>query len=196
MSVLKFGIKGKKSDINIKSLSTDNKTKDSSNLVERVNQFQSGSQINGQLVSQNSCYFNGIINGNIEIHNKLVLGENSEVIGDVYAKNLLIKGKVKGNIIVENKIILSNSSNISSNSLYTNLIEVENGAVLNVSNLVMQAAEKNALLFPKLPVFAVSESSNYATGTTPKPKSTNTIPEINTSNDDDNTFFFKIFQNQ
>jgi cytoskeletal protein CcmA (bactofilin family) len=194
MSFLKFVGKGKKSETNLKSISLDNKTKESSNIVERVNQFQSGSQINGQLVSQNSCYFNGIINGNIEIHNKLVLGENSEVVGDVYAKNLLIKGKVKGNIIVENKIILSSSSRITSNSLYTNLIEVENGAVLNVSNLVMQAAEKNALLFPKLPVFAVSETPSYIT--TSKPLNTKISPEINSSNDDDNTFFFKIFQNQ
>ena len=194
MDILKLLKLRNKSDLNLKSLSIDNKSKDSSNIVERVNQFQSGSQINGQLVSQNSCYFNGIINGNIEIHNRLVLGENSEVVGDVYAKNLLIKGKVKGNIIVENKIILSSSSNITSNSLYTNLIEVENGAVLNVGNLVMQAAEKNALLFPKLPVFAVSEAPSYATIS--KPLNTNISHEINSSNDDDNTFFFKIFQNQ
>lgn len=189
MSVLKIRNNKKKTDI--KSLSFD-KTKDSPNYVERVNQFHAGSQINGHLVSQNSCFFNGIINGNIEIHNKLVLGENSEVNGDVYAKNLLIKGKVKGNIIVENKIILSGTASVSSNSLYTHLMEVETGAVLNISNLVMQPAEKNALLFPKLPEFVVSESASVSNNM-PKVTVRDVTSDIN-NNDD--TFFFKIFQNQ
>lgn len=191
MSVLKFVGKGTKSDENLKSLTIDNKAKESSNIVERVNQFQAGSQINGHLVSQNSCYFNGVINGNLEIHNKLVLGENSEVVGDVYAKNLLIKGKVQGNITVENKIILSSSSSVKSNSLYTNLIEVENGAVLNINNLVMQAAAKNAALFPKLPDFTVNNSKSIS-----ESKPLNISREINSNINEDDSFFFKIFQNQ
>ena len=191
MSVLKFVGKGKKSVENFKSLSIDSKAKESSNTAERVNQFQSGSQINGHLVSQNSCYFNGIINGNLEIHNKLVLGENSEVIGDIYAKNLLIKGKVQGNITVENKIILSSSASVKSNSLYTNLIEVENGAVMNINNLVMQAIAKNATLFPKLPDFRVNENKSIT-----ESKPLNVSREINSNINEDDSFFFKIFQNQ
>ena len=191
MSVLKFGGKGKKSSDSLKSLSLDSKAKETSNIVERVNQFQAGSQITGHLVSQNSCYFNGVIKGNLEIHNKLVLGENSEVVGDVYAKNLLIKGKVQGNITVENKIILSSSASIKSNSLYTNLIEVENGAVLNISNLVMQTAAKNAALFPKLPDFKVNNNKHIS-----ESKPLDITREINSNINEDDSFFFKIFQNQ
>ena len=192
MDVLRIGRKGEKSVLNFKkSLSIDTKNKDLSNIVERVNQFQAGSQISGQLVSQNSCYFNGVINGNIEIHNKLVLGENSEVNGDVFAKNLLIKGKVHGNITVENKIILSSSASVKSKNLNTNLLEVENGAVLNINNLVMQASSKNAALFPKLPDF-----SNNANKPINESKPINLSREINSNINDDDSFFFKIFQNQ
>ena len=160
MEALKIWEKAKSSIQNLKSFSVDNTKKNNSNLAERVNQFQTGLQITGQLVSLNSCYFNGKINGNIEIHNKLVLGENSEVVGDVFAKELLVKGKVIGNIIVENKLTLSKSSSINSKSLHTALIEVENGAELNVKNLVMQSQDKLSGLFPKLPEFEVKEQYN------------------------------------
>lgn len=186
MEAQKIWEKAKSSIKNLKSFSVDN-TKNSYSLAERVNQFQTGLQITGQLVSLNSCYFNGKINGNIEIHNKLVLGENSEVVGDIFAKELLIKGKVVGNIIVENKLTLSKSSSINSKSLHTTLIEVENGAELNVKNLVMQSPEKLSGLYPKLPEFEVKEQIN-------KPLNVDIEDVINSA--EENNSRLKFFQNK
>jgi len=107
--------------------------------IEKVSKFQAGTEIQGQFNCLDNCYFDGKIEGDIKIYNKLVLGENALVIGNVYAKNLIVNGRVIGDIFVENKAVFSESSNVRANILSIQLLEVKNGAVLNVDNLIMKS---------------------------------------------------------
>jgi len=110
-------------------------------VIEQISQFSAGTLIEGQINCAGSCFFDGKIEGNIEIDNKLVLGKNCIVLGDVSTKDLIVKGDVTGSVFVENKAIFSDSSNVSIKTLSTHVLEVENGAVMSVNNMIMNLSK-------------------------------------------------------
>lgn len=168
----------------------------SSISINNVARFSTGTVITGILVCADNCYFDGQINGELEAINKLVLGENSEVVGTVYAGDLMVKGKIRGNVIVNNKAIYCSTSSIIAESLQTNFLVVENGAVLNLSNLSMQLDRVDASLC------ACEYEHNSMTNSRTKKKRTEKHDnlkinsEAKYSNKNDDVLLFQFFQNK
>jgi len=73
--------------------------------VNNVMRFTAGTVITGLLTCPDNCYFDGKIEGGIIIGNKLVLGEHSEVHGQVTAGDLMAKGTIAGAVMVAGKTI-------------------------------------------------------------------------------------------
>lgn len=171
--------------------SDDNYLKKSSMKVERIIQFQSDTKIEGDLISPDSCCFNGTIKGDIIIGGKLVLGETSEVIGNVQAHDLIAKGKLVGNIVVENETVFTSCSTIQGDSLSTHFLTIETGAVLNVGSVVVQ---ENNLNVKKLTKNVEFSKKDYLPRN--EEYSKNDVDLQPSSSNVDNSFLFKMFQDQ
>jgi cytoskeletal protein CcmA (bactofilin family) len=164
--------------------------------INNVARFSTGTVISGILVCADNCFFDGQMNGELEAINKLVLGKNSEVVGTVYAGDLMVKGKIRGNVIVNNKAIYCSTSSIIAESLQTNFLVVENGAVLNLSNLSMQLDRVDASLC----VCEYEHDSTPNSRTKMKRTDTRDNLKINSeakcSNRNDDVLLFQFFQNK
>lgn len=165
--------------------------------VNQVARFSAGTIITGVLSCRDNCYFDGKMHGDIEVQHKLVLGENSEMSGNIYSGDLMVKGKMNGNVKVQRKTLYCNTSIITSESVETGFLEVESGAILNLSNLSMQVTESTMLSFAS----ANGEYSSIIDNNRKMRKndrSTNikANPAIGSINNNDDTFLFQFFQDK
>lgn len=173
-------------------------TRNSAIGINNVARFSADTIITGVLVCTDNCFFDGQIDGHIEVINKLVLGKNSEVNGTVNAGDLMAKGKINGNIIVNNKAIYCSTSIIIADILQTNLLVVESGAVLNLSSLLMQ------LDGVTVPSFVSKREQNLMTDNRNKSKMekadahvhSKTSSELRSTNKNDDTLLFQFFQSK
>ena len=141
MNILKIGRTNTQLDNVLHIIRRQRVTQNSTIEIDKVARFASGTIITGLLTCSDNCYFNGKMDGSIEVRNKLVLGQNSEVYGSIYAGDLMAKGKIEGRVKVNNKTIYSSTSSFVGESLQTSFLEVENGAILNLSNISMLQAQ-------------------------------------------------------
>lgn len=109
--------------------------------ITKVLQFSAGTTIHGELICPDDCFFNGKIFGNIRIGNKLVLGEESEVLGNVKANDLIVKGKITGSIHVQNAVNFNNIAIAEGRELAANILEVEKGALINFDQVSMSPGQ-------------------------------------------------------
>jgi cytoskeletal protein CcmA (bactofilin family) len=105
--------------------------------VNNVMRFTAGTVITGVLTCPDNCYFDGKIEGGITIGNKLVLGEHSEVRGQVTAGDLMARGSIEGAVIVRGKTIYCSTAAVTAHSFSTRQLVVEQGALLNMDCLSM-----------------------------------------------------------
>lgn len=99
-------------------------------LAEKVSRIHVGTTITGTLTSADNIYFNGKLVGNVKLENKLVLGEKTEIIGDIFAVDLICLGRVEGQVQVRGKATFGRSSYFKG-KISASLLEVENGAFFN-----------------------------------------------------------------
>lgn len=138
MSILSFEKINARLDKVLKIVKTEHITPDQPIEIDKVVRIATGTTITGLLTCPDNCCFDGIMNGDIEVGNKLVLSENSEVYGIIYAGNLMVKGKIDAKVKVADKAVCCSTSTVTGRSLQTRFLVVENGAVLNLSHLSMQ----------------------------------------------------------
>ena len=120
------------------------KMENSSQSKER-NIVSQGTKIIGSISSEGDFRIDGILEGDIDVKGKLVVGKKGEVEGKIKASNLDVEGKVKGNIIVSNLLFLKNTATINGD-IKTSKLSIENGAVFNVN--CNMASENNKNIAP------------------------------------------------
>lgn len=171
-------------------------------IHESVLHFNTGTIIYGEIYCPDNCYFDGKVFGNVTIGSKLVLGVNSEILGNVIAENLLVKGKVTGNITCNNKTVFEEGAVVKGRELKTKVLSVENGAILNFDVVVMTDSVRNK------EVLAVDRSANKVESVLNDDKTTVCEGDVEfvqkaddsveievKKNDNDDLFLFNIFQN-
>lgn len=99
----------------------------SSNLLNIIG---TGTKVNGDLVSDGDIRIDGTIEGHVTVKQRLVLGEQGTISGDIEAKDAIIAGLLKGNLKVEQTLILKPSSRIEGD-IVTDKIIIESGAQFN-----------------------------------------------------------------
>jgi len=148
------------------------------------------------LTCEDNCYFDGKMNGNIEACKKLVLGENSEVLGIVYAGDLMVKGKISGNVVVQRKAIYCSTATFSGESLQTGFLEVVSGAILNLNKLSMQLNELDVTSFTSADEYILKTENKKKVRKKDAPLNTKANSEPDPTNNNDNTLLFQFFQNK
>ncbi len=95
-----------------------------------LNLIGSGTVITGNIQCNGDIRIDGTVKGNIEVGQKLVIGETGSVQGDITAANISISGTVKGNIKTDETTVLHGTSNVSGD-IKTRQIIIEQGGVFN-----------------------------------------------------------------
>lgn len=117
----------------------DKKSKNSTVNQENfaANTIQSGTSIQGEVVSDGSIRIDGKLDGSLSTKGKLVIGSSGVITGDVVCQNANIEGKIDGKIEVSEMLILKQSAVILGD-ISTKKLVVEEGAVFN-GKIVMGA---------------------------------------------------------
>ena len=99
-------------------------------LSNSSNTIGKGTTIEGNIETYGNLRVDGRVVGNIVTKSKLVLGQTSEVDGNILAQNAEVFGEIKGKIEVSDLLILNPSAVIRGDILTSKLI-VETGAIFN-----------------------------------------------------------------
>jgi cytoskeletal protein CcmA (bactofilin family) len=84
--------------------------------------------IKGELSGSEDLYLDGEVEGSIDLRNQsLIVGPNSRVRANVFAKDVTIHGKVDGNVTATNKVELKKSA-LLNGDIHTQRIVIEDGA--------------------------------------------------------------------
>lgn len=96
----------------------------SSNIIGK------GTILEGNIETYGNIRIEGKVVGNIKTKSKLVLGQSSQVEGNILAQNAEVEGELKGNIEITDILILKPTATIHGD-IITNKLIVESGATFN-----------------------------------------------------------------
>jgi cytoskeletal protein CcmA (bactofilin family) len=103
------------------------------------------SEIYGRMVVGESLRIDGKVVGNIESEENskvtVAVGEEGEVIGDIFAYRVMVAGKVEGNIYATERVEFHQSAQVRGDVTYGS-IGIEHGA--RVIGLVIQGVDKKS----------------------------------------------------
>ncbi|MFV0536140.1 MAG: polymer-forming cytoskeletal protein [Dysgonomonas sp.] len=100
------------------------------------NVLATGTNIKGDIDSEEDFRIDGAIDGNISCRGKIVVGQNGAITGNITSTNIEVFGQVKGNIICKDTLILRSTSKLIGD-LKMQVIEIEPGAQIMESTLSM-----------------------------------------------------------
>ena len=103
------------------------------------------SEIYGRMVVGESLRIDGKVVGNIESEENtkvtVAVGEDGEVVGDIFAYRVMVAGKVEGNIYAVERVEFHQTAQVRGDVTY-GTIGIEHGA--RVIGLVIQGVDKNS----------------------------------------------------
>jgi len=102
--------------------------KSNNNEIENINIIAAGTSIKGDLRTDGVIRLNGTLVGNLETSEKLVIGQNGKVEGDVKCKNADVEGRIEGTISVQGLLSLRRTANILGD-IITKQLSVEPGSL-------------------------------------------------------------------
>lgn len=99
--------------------------------VNSVSRISAGTVIKGEIVSPYDIRIDGSFEGRLSSKGRVVIGESSDIKGDIIAINVDLFGKVNGNIFVKDTLSLKEGcvleGNIQTRKLYVELGSEFNG---------------------------------------------------------------------
>lgn len=93
-----------------------------------VNIITAGTKIKGDIVATGDFRLDGMLEGNIQLNGKLVVGDTGVVKGNILCQNANIIGVVDGNLSVKELLSLHATARITGDILI-NKLSIEPGAV-------------------------------------------------------------------
>jgi cytoskeletal protein CcmA (bactofilin family) len=102
-----------------------------------------GTEFKGKIIFQGTLRIDGLVEGEIEGNDTLILGENGIVRGICKVGKAVISGKFKGELFAEEKVTLKNNADVEG-KIVTPSIMIEEGALFNgtCKMSTMKSAEK------------------------------------------------------
>ncbi len=97
-----------------------------------TNQLKKGTIINGDLTSENDARIDGVINGNINVKGKVIIGGTGKITGNITCSFCDIEGSVTGKLSIKNNLTLKSTANYTG-EIATGKLVIEPGAVFNGS---------------------------------------------------------------
>ncbi len=86
-----------------------------------------GTNVEGKLISIEDLRIDGMVNGEVECKNKLVMGSTGKVVGNVFCTEAFIEGKIEGELVVNGRLHLNETAYVSGKIKAKKLI-VDEGA--------------------------------------------------------------------
>lgn len=96
-------------------------------LTTQKNHLSADVEIKGSIKFQNELTIDGKVEGEITSAGVLIIGENSEVRGEIKTKSVTVHGKVQGNITVEERCELKGHAQLIGDLKAARLV-IEEGA--------------------------------------------------------------------
>ena len=90
-----------------------------------VGHLYKGSRVSGQIVFEGSARIEGYVEGEIQCHETLTIGEGAEVRAKISGKVIVIRGKVEGNVTAKEKIELAAPARLFGNVVTPRLVITE-----------------------------------------------------------------------
>jgi len=84
-------------------------------------------KVKGDIYSEEDLYFDGNIEGSLEVRGVLTIGPNGKVKANVKAKELVVKGSIHGDVEASDRISIMNGATIVGD-VKTAGIVIEDGA--------------------------------------------------------------------
>jgi len=81
-----------------------------------------GASIEGDIITNCTIIINGSIKGDIKSDNKILIGSEAEIFGNISASQLLIYGKVHGSVFVNDIIILKENCIVESDIVTSKIV--------------------------------------------------------------------------
>jgi len=126
------------------------------NISSSVNLIGSGTAIKGDITTNSDIRIDGIIEGNIKVKGKLVVGGSGKIEGEIQCQNAEIFGEIIGQISVSELLSLKATAKLNGD-IITNKLSIEPGAIfsgtckmgavikgINESDMQKMVAEKTA----------------------------------------------------
>lgn len=100
-------------------------------------------KVKGDVYSEEELYFDGDIEGSLEVRGVLTIGPNGKVRANVKAKELVVKGSIHGDVEASDRISIMNGATIVGD-VKTAGIVIEDGAYFKggIDILRPEAAKK------------------------------------------------------
>src|SRR5512145_1580827 len=92
-----------------------------------INQIGVGTEITGDVTTNNDIRFDGALVGNLKTKGKVVIGETGSVKGEINCKNSVLEGKLEGKISVSELLTLKATSSLLGD-IVTRRLAIEPGA--------------------------------------------------------------------
>jgi cytoskeletal protein CcmA (bactofilin family) len=103
----------------------------SGNIPQKLlNLIGTGTTIKGDIQCSGDIRIDGVVEGNIEVSQKLVVGPSGKVTGDITGSQVSISGSVIGNVHADESAVLHGQSSVTGD-IQTKQIIIEQGGVFN-----------------------------------------------------------------
>ncbi len=137
-----------------------NSSSTSASYSSSVNSIGEGTSVEGTINADSDIRIDGEIKGNLFCKGKLILGERGKIVGDIECNNALIEGEIRGKIVVKELLQVKDSA-IIDGDIATDKLNVESGAVFNVSCNMGQTSSTSTMTTTKknTPVLATEEAA-------------------------------------
>ena len=91
-----------------------------------------GTKINGKLKVEGSVHIDGIIEGNVEISELLIIGKSGRIQGEIHTRDCFSGGKIEGNLYSDGRVEFKTGASLKGDLKCKHLI-VEEGVVFDGS---------------------------------------------------------------
>lgn len=110
----------------------------------RVNSIVEGTKLKGEINSPGNFRIDGVIDGDMKIDGKLIIGAKGLVKGSVTCKDAEIEGRFEGQLSVNGLLSLKSTSSISGDAIFQRLMVAEGAKLTCTCNLKQPNSGKSA----------------------------------------------------
>ena len=96
---------------------------DEDNIVNSI--IGAGSEFKGEFKINGLLRIDGIFQGTIDTHGKVLVGQSGDAVTDIKARLVVVGGRVSGNIYATERVILLSTGDIKGNIITPSLIMEE-----------------------------------------------------------------------
>lgn len=100
-------------------------------LLGQTNRIVEGTSIKGDIEAIADIRIDGIIEGNVKVKGRLVLGPVAKIKGNISCENSEVEGEIEGNILVNDLLTVKSAAKIKGD-IRVGRLAVEPGALVDV----------------------------------------------------------------